>query len=124
MDKCILSAKEKIASILLFIPVILRWMPYRSFSIVTEINGFPYFWPCIFFALYMYIQPSYLRCKEENMSKKAMVLAIPLCFFSLLFSENATHFFELFIKCIFFYTIPYIFLYKPLSRTQLYYVKY
>lgn len=119
-----LSKREKLTSILLFIPVIFRWMPYRPFPIVYFYDGFPYFWPSIFFLLYLLIQPPHYKTSVNNSAKKVLLVGLPLCVISLLASEDAMYSVELFIKVIFCYTLPLIFLYKPLSPGQLNYLKY
>ncbi|MBN2730660.1 MAG: O-antigen ligase family protein [Bacteroidales bacterium] len=116
--------REKIITYLLIVPVLLRWMPFRQFSLTFDFMGFPVFWPTIFFILYLVFSPNVKTDTSTLQLGKILKIGLLYSLLVLLLHENGFFAIELFIQNLLFYLVLFAFVYKPLSDRQLGYLKW
>lgn len=119
-----MQIKEKIASILLLLPLLIEWTPGITGGLTWDMFGFPFYWPNLFLILYYTITPAIELSDLQQKFKKLILFILLYSPISLLLFENGDHAWGLYVVSLQFFVILFVFILKPPSLEQIIFLKW
>lgn len=115
---------EKIAAILLLLPLLIEWTPGITGGLTWNILGFPFYWPNLFLILYYAITPAIELSDLQQEFKRIILLLLIYSPLSLFIFENGRHAWGLYLVSLQFFIILLVFILKPPTLDQILFLKW
>lgn len=119
-----IQKRDNIAIMFLFLPNILRWMPFRTFPLTIKLGVFPFFWPAIFYILYLLYTKKKAPTANESKIRGVIWTCFFLCPLVLLMNEGGSYASALWIQDMILYLVLFSFFFHTPSNSQLAFVKW
>ena len=107
--------KDTFAAYCLVLPNMMRWliMPALHINLTFSVLGVPFFWPCIFYIIYIAcVKKIHPASHLKNMANIIWLMFL-VCPLVLLFVEHGECFGGLYLEALNFYLIVFLFIYFP-----------